>query len=117
MEFNASTNSSQSTAMLALLTSDNAPRALLVSLDHKGQLQHEEVGAGQAVVNLHTELFDHLNAAPQTSEFLAELRDYCAGRLAARAEAKACGGFSTPRADGGWNITHTSVFEPFTFRG
>lgn len=117
MEFNASTTSSQSTAMLALLTSRNAPRALLVSLDRHGNLAHQEVNDGQSVVNLHTELFDHLSSAPQTDEFLAELRDYCAGRLAARAETKACGGFSTPRADGGWNITHTSIFEPLTFRG
>lgn len=103
--------------ILAALTGPHAPRALLVSLDRRGQLQHQALEAGQSVVNLRTELFDHLNSAPQTDEYLLALRDYCDCRLAAKARAEATGGFMTPRPDGGWNITHTSVFEPLTVGG
>ena len=117
MDFNSSTPSLATADFSAALTGPRAPRALIVSLDRNGQLTHRPISDGQSVVNLHTELFDHLNSAPQTDEYLLALRDYCDSRLAARAEAKASGGFMTPRASGGWNITHTSVFEPLTVGG
>lgn len=114
--FNSSTPSLATADFLTALTGPSAPRALLVSLDRKGQLKYQQVEVGQSVVNLRTELFDHLNSAPQTDEYLQALRDYCDGRLAARADAKASGGFMTPR-NGGWNITHMSAFEPLTVGG
>lgn len=89
----------------AALVADNAPRAVLVSLDRAGQMQHEPVDHGQSVLNIHTELIDHLDASPRSTEFLMALRDYCDGRLSARSEAKATGGVSMPRP-GGWNIVH-----------
>jgi|GEM_PF-4942632 len=102
---------------LAALTAPRAPRALMVTLDDNGQLQYQAIEDGQSVVNLQTELHDHLNSAPQTDEFLIALRDYCSCRLAARAEADATGGFCIPRQEGGWNIAHINAFEPLTVGG
>ncbi len=89
----------------ALLSGSTAPRAILVSLGNSGQLTHEPVLDGQSVLNIHTELIDHLDAFPHSTEFLTALHSYCAGRLAARSEAKATGGVSMPRP-GGWDIVH-----------
>lgn len=104
MESKASHIESQG-SIHAALVAHNAPRAVLVSLDRAGQIQHEPVQDGQSVLNLHTELIDHLDASPRSTEFLMALRDYCDGRLAARSEAKATGGVSMPRP-GGWDIVH-----------
>lgn len=100
-----------------LLTAPDAPRALLVTLGSGGQLQQQAVNSGQSVVNLETELQDHLNAYPYTTEWLLALRDYIDCRLAARIEAKATGGFCIPRQDSGWNIAHVNAFEPMTVGG
>ena len=103
--------------ILAALTGPHAPRALLVSLGRNGQLEHTPVDHGQSVVNLDTELHDHLSASPRSTEWLLALRDYCDCRLAARAEAKATGGFCVPSQDGGWNIAHVNAFEPLVIGG
>lgn len=100
-----------------LLTDPNAPRALLVTLGSGGQLQQQAVNNGQSVVNLETELQDHLSASPRTTEWLLALRDYIDCRLAARAEAQATSGFCIPRQDGGWNIAHVNAFETLTAGG
>lgn len=105
MESNATAPASQDGPVLALLTADNAPRALLVSLDRNGRLHHEPVADGQSLLNIQAELLDHLNAYPHTTAWLTALRDYCDGRLAARGEAKATGGVSMARP-GGWDIVH-----------
>lgn len=89
----------------ATLSGQNAPRAILVSLDQNGQLQQQLVANDESILNIHTELIDHLDASPRSTEFLVALRDYATGRLAARAEAKATGGVSMPRP-GGWDIVH-----------
>lgn len=89
----------------ALLSAPGAPRAVLVSLNRSGEIQHEPVQDGQSVLSIRTELIDHLDAYPHTTEWLSALRDYCDGRLAARGEAKATGGVSMPRP-GGWDIVH-----------
>jgi hypothetical protein len=94
----------------AQLSSNNAPRAVLVSLDGAGHLVAQAVEHGQSILNIETELQNHLNSRPWDDQFLADLRDYCAGRLAARAEAKKSGGVSMPRA-GGWNITHVNTIK------
>lgn len=105
MEFTSPTPDSQDSAVLSLLTANNAPRALLVSLDRNGRLHHEPVADGQSLLNIQAELLDHLNAYPHTTDWLTALRDYCDGRLAARGEAKATGGVSMARP-GGWDIVH-----------
>lgn len=98
--------------LLAALTAAKAPRAILTSLDASGQLQHSPVEYGQSLIRLETELIDHLNAKPYDDQFLADLRDYCAGRLAARDAARATGGFVIPRSPGHWEIAHIAAFQP-----
>ena len=103
--------------ILAVLTGPQAPRALLVSLGRNGQLEHTPVAHGQAVVNLDTELHDHLSAAPRSTEWLLALRDYIDCRLAARAEAQATGGVAIARKSGGWDIAHINAFTPLVIGG
>lgn len=98
--------------LLAALTAPNPPRALLVSLGNDGQLESEPVAFGQSLLNIETELIDHLNSYPHTDEWLLALRDYVDGRLAARQEARATGGVSIPRKNGGWDIARVNAFEP-----
>jgi len=103
--------------ILAALTGPHAPRALLVSLGRNGELELTPVDHGQAVINLDTELHDHLSAAPRSTEWLLALRDYCDCRLAARAEAQATGGVAIARKHGGWDIAHIDAFEPLVIGG
>lgn len=89
---------------LAELTAPNAPRALLVSLTDDRNLEHCPVDHGQSVLNIDTELFDHLSSKPYTTEWLTALRDYCDARLTARAQAVEVGGFITQKPGGGWKV-------------
>lgn len=95
-----------------------APRALLVYLDRNGNLDHQPVRQGQSVLSL-DELQDHLNAQPVSDAFLIELRDFCAGRLAALDEARRTRGFVTPHPteSRSWNINHVQAFQPVTIGG
>jgi hypothetical protein len=97
----------------------NQPRALLVTLGRNGELQHQPVAASQSLIRLETELQDHLSARPCSDEFLASLRDYCAGRLAALEEARRTRGFVTqhPISRTTWNINHVPAFQPLTIGG
>jgi hypothetical protein len=95
----------------AQLSSNNAPRAVLVSLDGAGHMVTQAIDCGKSILNLETELQDHLSSRPWDDQFLADLRDYCSGRLAARAEAHASGGVVMPRPSSGWNIVHVNVRE------
>lgn len=97
-------------AIMTALTAPGAPRALLVSVNRRGQLKLDAIEQGQSVLNIETELMDHLNSRPHSDAYLIALRDYCDGRLAARKEASATGGVSIPRP-GGWNIAHIAAFE------
>ena len=99
-------------SIMSVLSGPNAPRALLVSINRTGLLELVPLNQGQSVINIETELHDHLSAAPRSDAFLIELRDYCDCRLAARAEAKATGGFCIPKKGGGWTITHAPAFYP-----
>lgn len=99
------------------LTGPQAPRALLVSLNRKGHLEHQPIIDGQSVLNIETELQDHLSASPRSTEWLRALRDYCDCRLAAREQAKGTGGVCIPRQDGGWNIAHINAFQPLAIQG
>lgn len=105
--------------MAAALTGPilTTPRALIVSLDKDGTLAHKPVGMGQSILNIETELFDHLNSKPIETSFLEELLAYCEGRLAARAEAARTGGFAIPRAKGVWEIHHQNAFTPVVVGG
>ena len=96
--------------IMVKLTQHNAPRALLVSIKRDGSLEHVPVVDGKSLLNIETELHDHLSAQPRSDAFLMALRDYCNGRLAARAEARATGGFCIP-VKSGWNILHTAAFQ------
>lgn len=109
MKFNSNTKASQDSFVLAMLTAINAPRAILVSLDHEGRITHQAIHTGQSIINIETDLQDHLSAQPVSTEFLLNLRDYCDGRLSARAEAKAAGGISLPTKDGIWNVVHPAL--------
>ena len=59
-------------------------RAVLVSLRPDGCQHVTPVPLDCSVLNIERDLINHLNAALFTDEFLLELQDYCAGRLAAR---------------------------------
>lgn len=98
-------------SMSDALKAPNAPRALLVSLDRKGGFALQPVVSGQSVLNLQTDLVDHLNSFPVTDAWLSEMLDYFGGRIAARAEAKRTGGFCLPRSPGNWEIAHTQAFK------
>lgn len=102
--------------ILATLTAANAPRALIVSLGPLGELVHQPLEHDQSVMRL-DELQDHLNARPVSAEYLSDLRDYCDGRLAAQAEARATGGFVIPHSPGNWQIAHVPAFEQVTVGG
>lgn len=111
-----SINLSGLTEALATLQAPGGPRAILVSLGRDGAVHTQPVASGQSVVNITDELIDHLSAYPHTTEWLEVLRDYCAGRLAARDEAKRTGGFVIPRAPGRWDIAHVQAFQPVVVR-
>jgi hypothetical protein len=97
----------------------NQPRALLVTLNRNGELQHQPVATDQSLIRLGTELEDHLSARPCSDEFLASLRDYCAGRLAALEEARRTRGFVTSSATSpkSWEIRHVPAFHPLKIGG
>lgn len=61
-------------------------------------LTAKAIAPGQSVLNLETELRDHLDSYPHSSEWLTDLRDYIDQRLAARTEVKRTGGISMPSA-------------------
>jgi len=81
-------------------------RALLVGVDEEtGQLCARPIADGDSVLNIKRDLLKHLNECPHTTEWLEVLRDYCDGRLKARADAKARGSFITPKPLMDWDMT------------
>ena len=81
-------------------------RALLVSIDDEtGYFSIRPVAVGESVLNIERDLFKHLNERPHTTEWLEVLRDYCVGRLMARAEAGTRGAFITPKPLMNWDMT------------
>lgn len=105
----ASGKSAQITSIVSALTGANAPRALLVSLDRNGQLEHVPVAFGESVLNIESDLQDHLSAKPVSTEWLLNLRDYIDCRLAARSEARGASAISIPRKNG-FDIAYISAF-------
>lgn len=87
-------------------------RAVLVTDAGDGTFNVRPVEQGKSLLNIRTELQDHLNAYPHTDEWLEDLRDYCISRLAARSEAQRTGGVAIPRRHGRWEIAHVNMFQP-----
>lgn len=84
-------------------------RGVLVTPEQSGQgLTVKAIAPGQSVVNLETELRDHLDSYPYATEWLTDLRDYLDQRLAARAEAGRTGGVALPGAKGHY-VMHMQV--------
>jgi hypothetical protein len=87
-------------------------RAVLVSDGHEPETAIvRTVSRDASVLNIGRELKDHLDDGYFPDEWLAQLRDYCIGRLAARAEARSAGAVSIPRG-WGWEIRHIECFDP-----
>ncbi|PWB21310.1 hypothetical protein DCO45_02630 [Comamonas sp. JNW] len=84
----------------------------MVTDEFDGTYSVKPVEHGKSVLNVQTELFDHLSAFPVSDEFLQEIMDYCAGRLAARSEAKRTGGTAIARRHGLWEVAHVQMFQP-----
>lgn len=87
-------------------------RAVLVADEGDGTFSMWPVHQGESVLDIKTGLLDHLSSSPQSDEFLRELHDYCASRLAAREEARRTGGVVIARKHGLWEIAHVSMFAP-----
>lgn len=91
---------------LTITSLPEGARALLVGIDDEtGQFRARPIADGDSVLNIKRDLLKHLNEYPHTTEWLEVLRDYCDGRLKARAEAKARGSFITPRPLMAWDMT------------
>jgi len=82
-------------------------RALLVGMDDEtGQFKVQPIAEqGDSVLNIKRDLLKHLNELPLSNEWLEVLRNYCDGRLKARAEAGARGSFITPKPLMAWDMT------------
>lgn len=95
------------------LTGAKAPRAFIVSLDlDDGKtVRYQPVMNQYSVLDIRTELISHLADYPHTDGWLQELRDYLDARLAARSNARRCGGVSIPSAGGGFVVAHTKAME------
>ena len=91
------------------ITIDRLPegaRAVVVGLDDDtGQLTARPLVMGESVLNIQRDLLKHLNEKPLSTEWLEQLREYCDGRLAARAEARATGRIITPNPRANWDMT------------
>ncbi len=92
---------------LTIISLPEGARALLVGIDDEtGQFRTRPIAErGESVLNIQRDLLKHLNEYPHTTEWLEVLRDYCDGRLKARAAAKACGSFITPKPLMDWDMT------------
>ncbi|KPU89924.1 hypothetical protein APR50_18605 [Variovorax paradoxus] len=91
---------------LTLTCLPEGARALLVSIDDEtGQFKVRTIAEkGDSVLNIERDLLKHLNEYPHSTEWLEVLRDYCDGRLAARAEARRTGSFVTPKPMANWDM-------------
>lgn len=87
----------------SILAAPGAPRAVLVRLECDA-LQVTPVAASCSVVDLETDLTDHLSAEPRSDALLIDLRDYCQARLDARAAARTSGGLAVAGAGRTWNV-------------
>ncbi|MGB3881992.1 MAG: hypothetical protein WA955_15590 [Diaphorobacter nitroreducens] len=100
------------TAAIPGLSIPFGARAVLVTDVGDGTFAIHPVAHGKSVLNVQTDLLDHLNHFPLPDQYLQDLRDYCDGRLAARQEAKETRGIVIPRERGRWEIAHIQAFQP-----
>lgn len=105
-------STSSITAAIPGFTIPPGARAVLVTDAGDGQFQLHPVEIGKSLLNVRTELLDHLNAYPHTDAWLEDLRDYCTSRLAARTEARSTNGMVIARRHGRWEIAHAPMFHP-----
>jgi len=82
-------------------------RAVLVSLNDDGTHDVRPVEHGHSVINLRRDLLLHLNEYPHSDEWLAQLRDYCDARLAAKQNAQKTGRVMVPRWNADWRMIDT----------
>lgn len=75
-------------------------RAVLVSRNVDGSYRQMPVSPSSSVLDLHTELLNHLNEYPYSDEWLIELRDFVEAKLQARQSARKVDGFVTPLPTG-----------------
>ena len=87
------------------ITIPEGARAVMVYEGDKGELLANPIARNKSVLNIETELLDHLNSSPYSDEWLLMLRDYCDQRVTARNAAKACGGFIMPTNKFAWTMT------------
>ena len=76
----------------AYLAVPGAPRALLFSLSAEGQPQYQPLRDEESVLNINTELMQHIEASHKSIQWLTDLRDYLDQRLAARKIVEGVGG-------------------------
>ena len=86
------------------ITVPNGCRAVLVSQGNDGTYKSQPVEAADSVLNIKRDLLKHLNESPCSDEWLAQLRDYCDGRLAARSEARKGNGVIVPDWQAQWTM-------------
>jgi hypothetical protein len=91
-------------------------RAVLITLNDDGSERRQPVAHDASVLNIERELLSHLSAQPLEPEFLERLRDYCAGRLAARSEARAAGGVVAGNDGNRWEVLHVPAYNPVEVR-
>ena len=90
-------------------------RGVLVVDNGDGTFTMNPVAHGKSVLDVRTELLDHLSSFPCSDEWLHEMRDYCDARLQARAQARGTGGIAIARAERRWEIAHVQAFAPLSF--
>lgn len=108
--FTMNFNTAPKTIAIPGLSIPEGARAILVTEAPDGNFTTTPVQYGQSVVNLKTDLIDHLTAQPYSDEMLQDLRDYCDARLQARREAKATGGIALQMHPGRWEVAHVNSF-------
>lgn len=80
-------------------------RAVLVTDAGDGKFTVHPVAHGKSILNVQTEILDHVNSFPHSDAWLQDLRDCCIARLAARAAVKSTGGLAVPLDDGrSWDV-------------
>ncbi|QOF76079.1 hypothetical protein [Variovorax sp. 38R] len=96
---------------VAQVLSGPGHRAAMVVRRGGGGFTIRPIEHGKSIVNIQRDLLVHLNEIPFEDGWLMALRDYCDGRLKARAEARSVRGFITPKPAACWDLTVLSAGE------
>lgn len=100
----------QSAAITGIVIPEGA-RAVLVFEGDQGELLTQPVTRGKSVLNIETELLDHLDARPFDPAWLKTLADYCTQKIAALEDARGQGGFIMPSHRFEWTMTGGSAVQ------